>query len=154
MPLAEVVGRNANLLRGDATADEVATAARNHGLNWGTGRISDLEHGRVSPTLPTLVVLAGALGEVRGQPVTLADMVRHDGFIALTSDLVLHSDALQRYLGGSPVEIKASDIIDFQSIAKKIKQAAAQLAKLLPELGKVKTREAQSVERQSGPRTG
>jgi hypothetical protein len=110
VPLAEVVGRNARRLRGDATADEVAKACRQHGLNWGTGRISELEHGRVSPTLSTLVVLATALGSVRGQSVALADLVDHDGFIALASGPVLKSAALQRFLRGEPVVIRVRDV--------------------------------------------
>ncbi len=81
-PLAEVVGRNVRRLRGDATSDELAKACRRRGLTWGTGRISELEHGRASPTLSTLVDLADALGDVCGRPVYLADLVEHDGFIA------------------------------------------------------------------------
>ena len=57
LPLAHVVGRNVRRLRDGAAAtlDDVAKAARENGLrNWGTGRVSDLEHGKVSPTLATL----------------------------------------------------------------------------------------------------
>ncbi|MGB3286061.1 helix-turn-helix domain-containing protein [Mycolicibacter algericus] len=111
VPLAQVIGRNARQLRGDATADQLAKEARFYGLNWGTGRISDLEHGRVSPTLGTLVALALALQEVRfvrgpdHGPVTLADLVRCDENIALTKDLSVTEDELATFLEGGEVSL-------------------------------------------------
>lgn len=112
--LPQVVAQNARLLRGSVTADELATAARRWGLNWGTGRISDLEAGRVSPTLPTLVALAAALGDVRGEPLPLADLTRSAGFIALTDELTLSSDALARFLNGDPVEVRVNEVLTGQ----------------------------------------
>lgn len=109
--LAEIVGRNAKRLRGDATADQLAKECRFYGLNWGTGRISDLEHGRVSPTLGTLVALALALQEVRfvrgpdHGPVTLVDLVRCDENIALTKDLSVTEDELAAFLQGDEVSL-------------------------------------------------
>ncbi len=100
VPLRNVIGENARRLRGDATADDVAKAARRYGLNWGTGRISDLEHGRVSPTLPTLAALALALGDVRDARVTLGELIASDQNIALTTALNLTSDQLRRFLAG------------------------------------------------------
>lgn len=100
MPLRDVIGENARRLRGDATADDVAKAARRYGLNWGTGRISDLEHGRVSPTLPTLAALALALGDVRDANVRLGDLIDSDETIALTTALKVTSDQLRRFLAG------------------------------------------------------
>lgn len=101
--LASVVGKNARTLRGDLSGDRLANAARKHGLNWGTGRIADLEAGRVSPTLPTLISLALALGDVRGQPVKLADLLHHDGFVTVSGDLVLSGEALTHFVSGWPV---------------------------------------------------
>ena len=113
--LATVVGCNAKALRGSATLDDVAKAARRYGLNWTTGRVSDLEHGRVSPTLPTLVALALALAEVRGANLTLRDLVATDEAISLTSDLSVTSDELQRFLTGDEVSLDdryLAEIID------------------------------------------
>jgi transcriptional regulator with XRE-family HTH domain len=98
--LRNVIGENARRLRGDATADDVAKAARRYGLNWGTGRISDLEHGRVSPTLPTLAALALALSDVRDKNVTVGELIASDETIALTTALNVTSDQLQRFLAG------------------------------------------------------
>lgn len=110
MPLAGVVGRNARRIRGSSTADAVAKAVRLNGLNWGTGRISELEHGRVSPTVPTLVVLANALSSVSGRPVALTDLATHDGPIALTDSLTIDPAELQQFLSGQPVgRLTASD---------------------------------------------
>lgn len=110
IPLAQVVGANAKRLRAEATGSAVARAAKKHGLNWGTGRIADLEAGRVSPTLSVLVAFAAALGDVKERPVALPELVEHDGFIALTSDLAVTGDALVRFLNGDPVELTVSDI--------------------------------------------
>lgn len=112
--MPQVVARNARLLRGSVTADELATAARRWGLNWGTGRISDLEAGRVSPTLPTMIALAAALGDVRGEPLPIGDLTRSDGFIALTDGLTLSSDALARFLNGDPVEVRVNEVLTGQ----------------------------------------
>ncbi|MFN3002350.1 helix-turn-helix domain-containing protein [Mycolicibacterium wolinskyi] len=98
VPLRNVIGENARRLRGDATADDVAKAARRYGLNWGTGRISDLEHGRVSPTLPTLAALVLALGDVRDAKVTLGDLLDCDQNISVTTALTISSDQLRRFL--------------------------------------------------------
>jgi hypothetical protein len=102
-------------VRGSATLDDVAKAARGVGLNWTTGRVSDLEHGRMSPTLPTLVAVALALAEVRGESITLGDLVRSDENISLTKDLSVTSDELQRFLTGDKVSVDdryLSEIID------------------------------------------
>lgn len=107
--LAEVVGKNTRVLRGHIPGDRLASAARKHGLKWGTGRIADLEAGRVSPTVPTLVALALALGDIRGEPINLADLVYTDGFVSVTGDLVLSGEALRGYLSGQPVEVRMRD---------------------------------------------
>ena len=59
----------------------------------------ELEHGRVSPTVNTLVVLAAALGGLRGRPVALPDLMEHDGYIALTSSPAVKPAALQKIPG-------------------------------------------------------
>ena len=146
--LSNVVGENARRLRGNATADELATAARNNQLNWGTGRISDLEHGRVSPTVPTLVALAAALGDVRGKPVALVDLVEYDGWISLAPDLVLPASVLQRYLRGEPVELTPRDVAD---IVKGATQAHRDKIKdLPPKLRRVKMRHLADVTASAG----
>jgi transcriptional regulator with XRE-family HTH domain len=148
LTLSGVVGVNARKLRGSATADELATTCRNNGLNWGTGRISDLEHGRVSPTLGTLVMLAAALGELRGEPVTLAELVEHDGDIELAKGLALSGAQLQRYLRGEPVEVTMADIA--ASLQKALDEYPDKLAGLPPALRRVTLRDEYKVHKESG----
>ena len=103
--LAEVVGVNAKRLRGEFSGDRLANAARKRGLNWGTGRVADLEAGRVSPTLPTLVSLALALGDLRGEPIKLYELLEADGFVSVSADLVLSGEALVHFVTGWPVQV-------------------------------------------------
>lgn len=101
--MATVLGRSARELRGDSTLDDVAKVARACGLNWGTGRVSDLEHGKVAPTLPTMVAVALVFSELRGRPVTLCDLVRGDENIAVTTRITVTGDELRSYLSGDAV---------------------------------------------------
>lgn len=98
--LSEVLGTNARAIRGSAKLDDVARAARRHGANWTPGKVSDLEHGRVSPTLPTLVITALALTSVAGRNVTVAELLDSDENIYLTKDLDVTSDELKAILDG------------------------------------------------------
>lgn len=120
----------------------MANAARKHGLNWGTGRIADLEAGRVSPTLPTLISVALALGEVRGEPIRLHDLLYYDGFVTISGDLVLSGEALIRFVCGYPVEVLVryipgglEEVAKF--LAKKDERENKHLAQLNAEFAKV-----------------
>ena len=148
VPLAKVVAVNARRLRGSATADELARVARSGGLNWGTGRISDLEHGRVSPTVQTLVLLAGALGVLHVKPVTLADLVEHDGMIELAKGFAVSGSALQRYLKGAPVVTEPRDIPDILEAGREAAEAA--IKKLPPTLQRVNLVDLYRVHKESG----
>ena len=77
--VSEVLGRTARELRDGRKVELVARAARLAGLNWGTGRIADLEAGRVSPTLPTLIALCWAFRDLLGRPLELPDLFVGDG---------------------------------------------------------------------------
>jgi hypothetical protein len=69
--MAELIGARARKLRGKQTLEDVATAARSYGLRWSTGSVSDFESGKATPSLPTLLVVAAALGDAIGRPVSL-----------------------------------------------------------------------------------
>ncbi len=75
-------------MRGEHTVDDVARAVTGCGLKWGRGRISDLEAGSVSPTLPTLLILCAAFGDLLGRPIRLHDLLAGNGRV-----IVAHSDA-------------------------------------------------------------
>lgn len=108
--LAETIGRNARRIRGDYRTDEVAKVARNNGLRWNPGRVSDLEHGRISPTVPTLFVLAQTLGDVTGERVSIADLVRCDDWVRMNSDLVVSGASVVAAVSGEPVNLMTGDV--------------------------------------------
>jgi len=103
----------------------------------------------VSPTIPTLVSLAAALADVRGKPVTLVDLVEHDGWIELVKDsVVLPRGVLQRFLRGEPVAIEARDVADILTAAAE--GYREQVKKLPPKLRNVKMRDVAAVTREAG----
>lgn len=81
--VAQVLGHNAERLRGGRKLELVARSARLVGLNWGTGRIADLEAGRVSPTLPTLIELGWTFADLLDRPVRLSELFEGDGYVTL-----------------------------------------------------------------------
>ena len=101
--VAEVLGRTARGLRGDLKVELVARAAKSAGLNWGTGRIADLEAGRVSPTLPTLFALCWAFSDLLDHPVALAELFAGDGRVTLTPGATVELADLRAALGGQPI---------------------------------------------------
>ncbi|HJC29569.1 MAG TPA: hypothetical protein H9755_01250 [Candidatus Dietzia intestinigallinarum] len=78
--LRRIIGRNARRIRLAASAhlEQVAHTAKRYGLPWTIGRVSDLEAGRIDAKVETLLSLALTLGEVRGEPVALTDLLDHD----------------------------------------------------------------------------
>jgi len=101
--VGEVLGRTARELRGDRKVELVARAAKLAGLNWGTGRIADLEAGRVSPTLPTLFALCWAFGDLLDRPVRLAELFAGDGRVTLSPGVTIELAELRAALGGQPI---------------------------------------------------
>jgi hypothetical protein len=103
--VSEVLGQSARQLRGKHTAELVAYAAKSAGLNWGSGRIADLEARRVSPTLPTLFALCQAFGALLDRPIVLADLFVGDGHVRLTGTaLTVELAELRAALSGQPVD--------------------------------------------------
>lgn len=153
--LAAVVGANARRIRTEAgaTLEDVAKAVRRQGLTgWGGGRVSDLEHGRVSPTLPTLVALALTLGEIRREPLTLAELVENQGAVEIGS-FAIRGAALARFLDGQPVELVKRDVPAFDDVdaSAMIATGIRNLTKELPpKLRKVSLTTAIAVRDRSG----
>jgi transcriptional regulator with XRE-family HTH domain len=103
--LTEVIGTNARELRlaAGVTLDRFALVARQYGLPWTSGRVGDLESGRVMPNLETVYAVAAALGHATGQPVTLADLLATDQPVAINDQLTADSDQLHAAVTGGPV---------------------------------------------------
>lgn len=68
------------------TLDQIAGAARSNGANWSASSVSNIERGQASLTLPTLLFLALALGDLTGRPLTLSDLLGDARAIALMAD--------------------------------------------------------------------
>jgi transcriptional regulator with XRE-family HTH domain len=103
--VAQVIGGNARRMRLNAgvTLEQFAQTARLYGLPWTTGRVGDLEAGRVAPSVPTLYAVALALQHVTGQPVTLADLFAGSGDVQLNDKLTVDVSALADAMTGQPV---------------------------------------------------
>ena len=110
--IREVVGENVRRIREAAGArqDDVAAAAKGVGLNWSRSKVAALERGDKAVDLAEAVLLAEALCELTDQPVSVTDLVAGEGPVRLSARTVLHREALRRFLGGAPVEVKVSDI--------------------------------------------
>lgn len=80
---AAVMGGNVKRLRGAHTTEELAACAQKRGLNWGTARIAELEHGKVSPTAPTIYWLCLALADLLGprRAVSPVELFEGDGLV-------------------------------------------------------------------------
>lgn len=78
--IRRIIGRNAREIRLAAGAhlEQVAHTAKRYGLPWTIGRVSDLEAGRMDAKVETLISLALTLGEIRGEPMALTDLLDHD----------------------------------------------------------------------------
>ncbi|MEG8177242.1 hypothetical protein GZH49_01690 [Nocardia terpenica] len=95
---------NARRLRGAHTAEAVAKAAKRAGLKWNSGRVAYLEAGRISPTLPTLLALAMAFGDVLSRAVALTELLQAEGFVQLNDDFPpVDADVVIQALRGEPV---------------------------------------------------
>ncbi|WP_225732295.1 MULTISPECIES: helix-turn-helix domain-containing protein [unclassified Nocardia] len=106
MTLAQAIGRNARKLREEAgaTLEAVAFQAGQCGLKWTSGKVGDLESGRVSPSLPTLYALGMAFAKLLERDVTLAELCElDDGNIQINDALVIPGQALSRALRGEAV---------------------------------------------------
>lgn len=128
----------AHRLRHEAKLDDVARSARNYGLRWNTGRVGDLESGRIPATLPTLIALAQALGDATGEPISIADLAWFDGWVEVNPALVVRGDALASALKGQPVSLKAKDVLGApERLGTAASQAFEQLAADCAQLGDI-----------------
>lgn len=153
--LSERFGQNARSIRttGGATLNEIAVAARNHGLPWHTGRVGDIEAGRVAPRLETVLVLAIALTETTGQPVTVSELFDGTGSVKITDKLTVTANALAAAFSDdkAPGQWSGSDIPSgrqraaetFHDAAKDVDQVPAYLDDISIDL-------QETVEQQSG----
>ena len=110
--VSAVFARNARSLRTGAElkADQVARAVTARGLHWAPSRVSELEMGRIAPTLSTLLVLSAAFSDLRGEPVTLADWFAGDGQVALTDTAQAPLALIRAALNGAQINLPEPSI--------------------------------------------
>lgn len=100
-----ILARSARDLRINAglKAEHVARAVTGRGLTWAPSRVSELEMGRISPTLPTLMILSAAFADLLGRPVALTEWFAGEGQVALTDTVVVPLSVVRAALSGGPV---------------------------------------------------
>ncbi|MGO3148282.1 MAG: helix-turn-helix domain-containing protein [Leucobacter sp.] len=84
------------------TLDQVAQAGRLYGAPWTATSVRNIEIGQASLTLPTLLVLALALGHIQGRPISLTDLFGHADTLQLTegeNGIAVSHDWLVNVLG-------------------------------------------------------
>lgn len=96
------------------TLDDVARQAHAYGASWGVSTVRNIESGRSSPTLPTLVTLALVLNDLAGTSLALRDVL--GDATALASPEVQGSPVKRSWydsvLSGAPVVVGWSDMAD------------------------------------------
>jgi transcriptional regulator with XRE-family HTH domain len=109
--VTKVIGANVRELRlaAGVTLDAFALVARQYGLPWTSGRVGDLESGRVLPNLETVYAVAAALAHATGQPVTLADLLATDEPVSINDQLTAGPDQLHAAVTGGPVTGECED---------------------------------------------
>jgi len=86
VPVRDLLAANLKRLRleGSATPDDVARAARSHGLEWTASWVGSVERGQKQLTAEQLVALPFVLTDVLGHRVSLADLLHTDEPVLLT----------------------------------------------------------------------
>lgn len=109
--LQTVIGRNARRLRESRglSLDDIASRGRILGMTWRPSSIADLENGKRSATLQTLLVLAGVLttyARCEDERVSLADLVSGDGDVWINRSLAFEAREIAGYLEGAVVDFE------------------------------------------------
>lgn len=153
-PVASVVGANCRRLRESAgvTQNGLAKNARDVGLRWTASKVRDFESGRNAPTFATVLAAAVALTHATGRNVSLAELVRDDGFVVLTDSLKVRGDKLASVLDGQAWDLRAGDVglkVDPELIARAFANVAADSARF-PQLGDVPAAEVFALNSRAG----
>lgn len=153
-PVASVVGANCRRLRESAgvTQNGLAKNARDVGLRWTASKVRDFESGRNAPTFATVLAAAVALTHATGRNVSLAELVRDDGYVVLTDALKVRGDKLASVLDGMDWDLRARDTsrkVDPQVIAGAFAKLAADSARF-PQLSDVPARDMLALQARAG----
>lgn len=128
--MSEAAGASARAIRtaADATLAEVARAAKAVGLPWSSGRVGDFESGRIAPSLPTLIAVAGALTMVvQEKTIGLPDLFEVDGRVQINPELTLEADRLRGLLRGDGFEVVIHDLADEDHVLQRLNDSAQEM---------------------------
>lgn len=94
----------------DVTLDEIARRARVYGASWRASTVGNIERGRASLKLDTLIYLALAMSSVTGQDLAIADLLGDAQALSLDKGhIALKREWFDRVLG-TPLGLTPSDI--------------------------------------------
>jgi len=94
----------------DVTLDEIARRARVYGASWRASTVGNIERGRASLKLDTLIYLALAMSSVTGQDLAIADLLGDARALSLDKGrIALKREWFDRVLG-TPLGLAPSDI--------------------------------------------
>lgn len=106
--LPKVIGGNARRLRREAgaTLEQMAAALEDYGVNWSTGRVGDLESGRVAASIPTVVAVSLALSALVRRPVAMVELFEHAAPVRINDQLTLREGGLHAVFVGEQLTWK------------------------------------------------
>ena len=110
--IGALVGQNAKRLRRDAgiSLDDLARASALCGVRWTVSRVSDIEAGRGTPNLATMVVYCAALSGLAGVDIALTDLFEGAAVVQLTDGFEVYASALRRVVAGGSIVFTADDV--------------------------------------------
>jgi hypothetical protein len=138
MTLEELIGRNVERLRTAAGArqEDVAAAAKAHGLTWGRSSVANLEAGRAATSAVEFMLLPSIMRAATGQPTALADLLAPVDGKATTVDLTdviavkASTLALSLTAGAAGIPLRALQVV---ADADEATQKAARKLGITPE---------------------
>jgi hypothetical protein len=93
--LNRVIGTNVRALRlkAGSTLEQFSASARFHGLRWTSGRVGDLESGKITLSVETALTVAAVLADLLGREVGLDELVAGDDRVTDSGRIVVSAAA-------------------------------------------------------------
>ena len=128
------------------TLDQIARAARSYGASWSASSVSNIERGQASLTLPTLLLLALALGDLLEEPLTLSALLGDVEVLTLVAggQYPVERSWVDGVLNGAEVIRRSVDSVDAEDDEEIDEQLEAEVLRRMRE---TRGREATRAER-------
>lgn len=120
--IAQAIGDTVALIREEheLTLDQVARASRTYGATWSASSVRNIEMGKAATSLPNLLSLALALGDLTHSELSIADLLGNAECFAIPSwqgEYPVKREAILRILGNEPVRLDfAEDFVGSQAV--------------------------------------